>query len=413
MKETTRTKRSKTFARACYLTAIVNSLVSSSHGQGTPAVIANTTSPVVTSTKGWSPESVMRCGIFDIMPSMRAGVTYDDNIFITAANKKSDVVWSISPHVLLGAGDYRQREESLLTIEYSPTVFLFTRYSGQNTVDHDAKVDGQWHAGNWTLGLEQRFTDSSGTIVDAGRRVDRQTYNTEASATYEISPKTSVEMEASQSINDYAAPYNSFNEWVVGTWLDYWLTPKVRVGPGFKAGWVDVVNSANQTYQQALVRVSYLWSDKLELHGSVGGEIRQFQKGGSNGDPVFSLGGNYKPFVNTTLGLEGYRRNQSSFTLVNQNYHLTGVSGNISQVIRDRYTISLEGGYEVLDYTATQAGVVANRRDDYYFVRVGADWDVTTRFSLGAFYLYRQNNSNIATSKFSNNQVGLTAIYAF
>ena len=237
--------------------------------------------------------------------------------------------------------------------------------------------------------------------------------STEASARYEISPKTSVELEASQSINAYSQPYNSFNEWVVGTWLDYWLTPKVRVGVGVRAGWVDVVNSANQTYQQALTRVSYLVSEKSELTGSLGGELRQFQNGGTKADPVFSFGAKYKPLPNTTLSLDAYRRNQSSFTLVNQNYHLTGVSGTISQVIRDRYTLSLEGGYESLDYHSTTPGVVSTRRDNYYFVRVGADWDVTSRFSVGTFYLYRKNNSNIATSEFSNNQVGLTAIYSF
>ena len=413
MKETTRSKRSKTFARACYLTAIVNSLVSSSHGQGTPAVIANTTAPISSRTKGWSAEGLMRCGIFDIMPSMRTGLTYDDNIFISSSNKKSDFVWSLSPYIMLGAGDYREREESLLTLEYSPTVFLFTRHGSQNAVDHDAKLEGQWRGGNWTLGLEQRFSDYSGTVVDVGRRVNRQAYNTEALVRYEISPKTAVEFNADQSINNYDAPYNSFNEWVVGTWLDYWLTPKVRVGTGVKAGWVDVVNSANQTYQQALVRVSYLWSEKSELNASVGAELREFQNGSNKGDPVFSLGAKYKPFENTTISLDGYRRNQTSFTFVNQNYHLTGVSGTVSQLIRDRYTLSLEGGYENLKYVATSAGVVANRRDDYAFVRVGADMDVTRRLSVGAFYLYRKNNSSVATSSFSNNQVGLTASYAF
>ena len=395
-------------AKACYLTAIVNSLISSTYGQET------TMASAPPATKDWSAEDMMRIGAFDVMPSMRAGVTYDDNIFISSANKRDDVVWSISPYVLLGGGDYREKEESLLTIEYSPTFFFFTKNSERNAIDHDAKIESAWRGGSWTVGLDQGFKAYSGTVVDVGNRVDRQIYDTLAYAKYEISPKTSVEIETTQSINVYDRPYNSFNEWVVGPWVDYWLTPKLRLGAGVKAGWVDVQNSANQTYQQGLARLLYVWSDKLEINASAGGEVRQYQgTSRTKTNPVFSLGADYKPFVNTTLGLEGYRRTRNSLALVNQNYSVSGVGGRVSQVVLERYTLSLGAGYENLDYHSTQAAAVATRRDNYYFTRVGADWDATDRLSVGLFYFYRQNDSTIGVSEFTNNQTGLTVTYAF
>ena len=408
MRGTTHNRTTRVLARALYLTAIVNSLISSAYGQET-TLAASPAKP-----KSWSAEDMLHVGIFDILPSMRAGVTYDDNIYISSLNKQSDVVFSISPYVLLGAGDYIQKEESLLTIEYSPTFFIFSKNQSKNAIDHDAKLDATWRGGNWTAGVNQGVKDFSGTVVEVGNRVDRQIYDTLGFVRYEVSPKTSIELEALQSINNYESPYHSFNEWVVGPWVDYWLTPKVRLGAGVKGGWLDVQQSSNQNYVQGLLRMLYLWSEKLEINVSGGGEYREYHDSSqSRTEPVFSLGANYKPFDNTTLVIEGYRKTRTSVVLANQNYALSGVGGRVSQVVRDNWTLSLGAGYENLDYHSTQANVVSTRRDNYYFTRVGVDWDATDRLSLGVFYLYRQNDSTTATSEFSNNQVGLIATYAF
>ena len=190
--------------------------------------------------------------------------------------------------------------------------------------------------------------------------------------------------------------------------------PQGQTGAGVKGGWLDVQQSSNQNYVQGLLRMLYLWSEKLEINVSGGGEYREYHDSSqSRTEPVFSLGANYKPFDNTTLVIEGYRKTRTSVVLANQNYALSGVGGRVSQVVRDNWTLSLGAGYENLDYHSTQANVVSTRRDNYYFTRVGVDWDATDRLSMGVFYFYRQNDSTTATSEFSNNQVGLIATYAF
>src|ERR1035437_10576075 len=47
----------------------------------------------------------LRLGPFDIQPRISAGVTYDDNIFTSSHNPKSDVFWSLHPAFLAVAGD--------------------------------------------------------------------------------------------------------------------------------------------------------------------------------------------------------------------------------------------------------------------------------------------------------------------
>ena len=69
MRGTTHNRRTRVLARALYLTAIVNSLISSTYGQET-TLAASPAKP-----KSWSAEDMLHVGIFDILPSMRAATS--------------------------------------------------------------------------------------------------------------------------------------------------------------------------------------------------------------------------------------------------------------------------------------------------------------------------------------------------
>src|SRR5690349_7340121 len=66
-------------------------------------------------------DNTLRYGPWSVLPRVRGGVTYDDNIYIQQNNKQRDVIWSLSPGLTLGAGDYREREGSSVLIDYAPT----------------------------------------------------------------------------------------------------------------------------------------------------------------------------------------------------------------------------------------------------------------------------------------------------
>lgn len=393
--------------RTCYVTVLLNSLFASACAEDA-AVTAPLNKPPADSSL-----NILHYGPFDVFPQIRAGMTYDDNIYIRPTGKQSDVIWTLSPGVVLGAGDYSQKEENFAIIEYDPAFILFTRRGRNNAIDHDAKLDLQWHPANWTIGLQQGFQAYSGSVVDVGNRVDRKIYTTGLQVKYEISPKTSAELVGSQSINNYNS-FNSFQEWTAGGWLDYWITPKIRLGAGVTAGFVDIQNSVNQTYQQGLLRASYSMTEKVGVRASAGVEVREFQGGyNSKLNGVFSLGATYRPLESTQVLLDTYRRNQASVVLQDQSYTTTGLSATLQQTFLEKYTASLSGGYDHLKYFATSATAAANRADNYYFVRVGVDWNATEKFTVGTFYQYRKNTSSTPNFRFSNNQMGLNASYQF
>ena len=391
-------------AKACFFTAVLNSVFAPGYAQEAPSVYQ----PPVDLA-----ERALQWGPFDIRPSLRGAVVYDDNIFIQPDDKESDLIWSLSPGVLVGAGDYLGREANQHTLQYAPTFILFTENSDENAVDHDARLRAEFHENRWVLGVEQTFQYLSGAVIDVGDRIDRRLYNTFANFAYEISPKTSFDLQARQSINDYEQ-VNDFNEWSFGGGVDYAVTPKVKVGVGTVFGWVDVRNSANQSYQQGLLRGSYTLTEKLEARGSIGGEYRQFEGDqSSRGNLVFSAGGIYRPLVNTSVNFDIYRRNQNSVTLTDHNYTTTGFAVGVRQLFREKYTAHASGGYENADYEETGSGVNADRNDNYFLFRAGVDWNVVEKFVLGVFYQYRDNSSSTDNFDFQNHQVGVPGAYQF
>jgi len=388
-------------SRACYLTAILNSLIVPAYAQeASPA------------TKPESTEPPLRYGPFDVLYAIGAGAFYDDNIYISP-NKTSDFLWTISPSMTVGAGDYREMQENAIKLEYKPSVILFTDQTQNNALDHDALLNGLWRTGPWKLGLQQGYQNFSGAVVDVGNRVNRQIYNTALSVTYEISPRTSVELDGRQSINRYQRLI-SFNEWSGSGWVDYEVTPLLKAGLGVTGGYVDVQHGVNQTYEQILARLTYSLTELVDLRASAGGELREFAGGQKDRlNPVFTLGATIRPLPNTSIAVDAYRRSQASVVLTNQNYTTTGFSAGVRQVLFENYVLNLTGGYENSDYTSNSRGISANRNDDYFFTRIGVDWNVLDKLTVGAFYQFRNNDSADPLHSFDNHQVGVNAVYHF
>jgi len=351
-------------------------------------------------------------GPFDLRPRLSGTVVYDDNIYIHSQTNQSDLIWVLSPGLSMASGNYLRGGERYLKLDYSPSFLFFLDQSQNNSIDHDANLSGQWQIAKLTLNLQQLVQVSSGGVLEAGNRVRRHIYNTSIAGTYPLGDKTSLEITARQTINDYESLIGS-KEWSEQNFVDYLWTPKTTVGLGLTLGYRDVDQNPGQTYEQFLTRVSYGYSGKTDFHATFGGELAQY--GGSGGrssfGPVFSLGVGYRPYDATTVSLEAYRRDQNSAVLAGQNYTTTGVSASARQRFLHKMFFTLGGGYDNLDYHATTTGVSANREDNYLFLRFNFEWNVTPRWLVGAFYLRRENHSN--TLPFSNNQVGVQSAFTF
>ena len=354
---------------------------------------------------------------------------YDDNIFLSNTNRVSDYYFAIEPMVTVGFGDIEGRSENYLRLDYMPSIILYTDHSDENAVSHLVHLEGQYRFSRLTLSLSQEvyildgtnlnsIVDTTGLFanLDASQPTRLNLFITRLRANYELSAKLFLTGEVDGWIYDYPdAGFISSEMISGGLYINYVVTPKLTLGVGgtFGYNWVDDP-SVDQTFEQANFRINYQVTGKLGLSASAGVEFRQFDDHRDDYvSPVFELGAIYHPFDGTTITLAAGRRILNSGVFEDQDFATTYVVGRFQQRLFRRVYLGLAGGYENSDYFATTSGVNAPRNDDYFFISPSIDVLITRWVSVGAYYLHREDNSNIDFFNFDNNQVGVRANFRF
>ncbi len=357
---------------------------------------------------------------------------YDDNINISQTDKISDYYFAIEPAITAGFGDITGHENNYIRLDYIPTILLFVDHSENDAVQHRIHLEGQHSFGRLTLTLTEDagILDGTdlGTTIDAttpGGRVNLDvsgrtrvnTFSTRLNASYDLSGKTFLSTAFDSSITKYpGSSLISSEVFSENLFINYRYSDKLVVGIGGTGGYdfVDEPNP-NQSFEQANARLSYQATGKVSLNLSGGVEFRQFE-GNSRGQyisPVFALSASYQPFDGTNFTLSGDRRTYNSGVFAGQDFAGTTVTASLHQRFLQRFYFGVAGGYEYSDYFSTVDGVAATRRDNYYFVEPTLDFAVTRFWTVGGYYLHRENDSSLNSFQFSDNQTGLRTSLTF
>ena len=371
-------------------------------------------------------------GALNARPHAELKAYYDSNLSLRDTREEEDFVWRISPGVLFGVGEFRGEKANFVTLDYTMTGSIYTKYSDYNALDHDVVLGAGWKTAKFTANLLQSYTTSNGKQVEAGAFVDQEIFLTGIALKYDISDKTFVELNGRQALvssdaivrNGPDDELTTVNEWAVEAWFNYRLSEKVIIGAGPTFGWRDIhdhtdplaisPDSPNQTFQQGLVKATYLLSEKLAFNGAAGLQFSQFQGGDDEGPNfVVEAGGTWKALENTQLSFSGYRRDQVSISTVSENYFVTGFRLALQHQFREKYFFTLQGGYENYDYYGTTNGGESDRNDNYFWLSPVVAFQADDHTTVGAFYQFRDRNSDVNGLDFVNHQIGLFAKYAF
>ncbi|MEP6809378.1 MAG: outer membrane beta-barrel protein [Chthoniobacterales bacterium] len=358
---------------------------------------------------------------------------YDDNISLRQTNRVGDYYFAIEPGVTIGFGDIVGRDMNYIRLDYAPSIFLFADNSNEDAIQHLVRLEARYHFSRLTLGLSQdlQFLDGTnlntanatgtnvapGVNLDAGGNTALNLYNTNATFTYDLSGKTFL--SGGLHFVDYDFQNGLISSQAISgdLYFNYIYSPKLTVGLGASAGynWVDSFNP-NQTFEQINVRASYQVTGKITLDASAGVEFRQFEENygaGDNNTPVYEIGAAYQPFDGTAITLRGTRRVLNSAVLVGNDYAATNITLGVRQRLLRRIYLGLATGYEHSDYISTIQFVDASRRDNYFFVQPAVDVTITPFWTVGAYYLHRENKSNSGPFNFDDNQYGLRTSFTF
>jgi hypothetical protein len=382
--------------------------------------------------------SELRLGPFDLHPRFSAGLTYDDNILLSTANKEADAEWLIHPELQAIAGDdaaliaYRDQNYDvlnlspgsliiqepevwpgkLLILDYGPRFQIFDKYTVNNNIDEFGTFNLLWPMNKLILGIKQDYQYQKVELIEFDRRTTIQLISTALSAAYQFGDTTSLESDFRRVSTDYSqAGLIGFTEYNTENWFNHEVHEHLQASLGVLVGWDDVPGHQDQTFEQLRARARYSYTEKLSFDVSAGGELRQYQNGNPETlNPVYTIAGEYRPAERTTLRLTGSRQ-QYAAIFNGFNYASTGAALEIRQGITDRFTVALSGNYYSLDFTPAKSGL-KEYTGDYYIGRISLEAKIVRHLTGQIFYQYIFSQTDIASS-LGDDQCGFQLTLSF
>src|SRR5213595_76835 len=214
---------------------------------------------------------------------------WDDNIFISHTDRKSDYYFAIEPQITIGVGDIEGRSRSYLRLDYMPSAILFVDHSDEDAFNELIHLEGGYDFGRLRLSFMEDIAllesanlnsliDTTGlwANTDASAPTRVNIFDTRLRAQYDLSGKVYLQGEVDSYIFFYPGHISSYTL-SGGLYIYYNWLPKVSVGIGGTAGydWVDDP-TANQSFEQVNLRLNYDVTAKFNLYASGGVEFRQF-----------------------------------------------------------------------------------------------------------------------------------------
>lgn len=374
-----------------------------------------------------------RYGPVDLHPRLTSSVTYDDNIEFMSTNAERDVKWVAHPSFQIVGGDESDLVSfhnvgydvlklspgdliikpveawpgKLFILDYGPRFQVFKKYSRDDSIDELVNFNGLYPLSKIIVGVQQGYDLEKTTIIEAGQRTQSENISTKVSAAYHLSDQTSFESGWQRFAVSYdAANLTGYTEYGTEDWMNYALQENLHGSLGVLAGWDDVGNHQDQTFEQVRARVRYNYTEKVNFDVSAGGELREYQNGHSAAlDPVFSLAGKYLPSERTTVALIGYRQQVAS--IYNGYYYAdTGANLSLQQEIVYICTLDISMGYHVLNYTPIN-NQTSQYTDSFYDAKVGVEFHIIKHLSGQMFYQMIQRTSAV-NGNVTENQVELS-----
>lgn len=383
-------------------------------------------------------EMTIRLGPVDVFAHAAASVAYDDNVLISHVDPIHDLEWSIAPGLMFALGDLsssptspvsmdklrsllyysmaddQSKPRRFLGLDYTPAVNLYTDHSIYNNVDESVRLSGGYTFSRMTVGLD--FDFNYGQVKDngVGDLVTVADYDTRLRTRYDLNERTSLELNAEYLGLDYIEPqYQGFQDIHGDFWLDRQFDQKLSAALGVGLGCLQPEFDPGQTYEQALIRGVYGLTGKSYFTASAGLEARQF--GTSAPDalrPVFSLTGVFQPWANTTITVEGHRREDTA-PFQGENFIQLGASVNARQWLFNRFYAGLGTGYDNIAYTDIETNNSQVRTDNYWFLIATFDYEFNNHLTATLFYTFRTDNSTDASVSYDNNIVGVRVGWKF
>lgn len=343
--------------------------------------------------------------------SISASAVYIDNIFISGTRKVDDLVLSILPSLSLTAGSPATDRSGYLALKYAPGYIHFAKNNMEDTFTHDAQLNAGYQFTRLRLALRLDYRQWRGADPDVGTRLDRRDFLVALMSNYDLTERSSVELNLSRNSSDYAG-FRNVSDMIAQGYFNFRITEAITLGLGVAHGRAEVDRTSAQDYGQVTFRAGYRATERINVSANVGVDLRD-TGGGSRTTPVFGLEAHYNPTDSTDIHLKGSRSVAPSAVFRGQDRRATYFFAAVRQRFLQRYFLTPSITYDHVEFNGTDADSTAGRTDDLITLGVSAETNITERWSLESFYRHRRNTSTLDRFNFSSQEIGFASSVSF
>ena len=347
---------------------------------------------------------------------------YNDNIAFTHTLRLDDYYIQIQPSLMLGIGDVVNTTTFLAAI-YAPSLFRYDDHPEFDSDQHTVQLLGGIKSGNLILRLTQNVSILNNIVLAASTsersalgaingRTDLDIYNTRLAANYNITPRDFLFSELKMTQTEYASPLVSSEVYAADLYFNHGFSQSFVLGVGVEGGRNTVdFPTPDQSMVQVNGHLRFTPDERFSVDVIAGVESRTFSglTRSSYNTPVFSISASWLPFDNTRLIFGATRQIYNSAAQTAQDYVDTNLSGTIRERICDQLYLIVVGGYEHVEYfnTIDSPNPLPELKDDYFYVQPSLDILLTPFWSVGGYYLRRENSGSISIVGFYSNEYGV------
>lgn len=343
-----------------------------------------------------------RSGPFNFRPHVEYQFLYGSGIQSTPAVRGTTAIHTLSPGFTVEYGAH-------WILDYTPTFTMYSNDKFHDTVGHAVSLVGATEYNDWRFRLQQGFSSSEQVLAETGGETFQQSFNTTISGSRALNDKLSLDVDFNQKLLDTEDLQNT-RDWSLDSMLNYQFWDRFSAGAGVTVGFVDVDFGPGQTYQDATAKIDWRISDKVGLSANAGGEAREFEGGDTLFTPVYGVTLQYQPRLRTQLSA-GISRSVTPSVFAGQVTDSTTFNVSITQQLFKKFSLSLWGNYNFVDYT--NPGGQSNRRDDIIGYGARLSHPMFKRGTLSVIYQFGDNNSTDQKFSYRTDQVGAQFNYAF
>jgi len=204
--------------------------------------------------------------------SLSASAAYDSNFNLGAeGGEEDDVMFSLSP-ALVYTSDPEGGAQWVAQGYYAPSYQTYLERSELGRVNHSGGMSLETSGARTTVSGFLNLAQGSGADRLTDSYAESTIVTTGVAASYELAPRTAVIGRVSYGTSDYATDQQGSERYALQLGASWAATELLKIGPALRYSRVVSAGTGTRTALGALVHVSYVASERIDLSTSFGFE---------------------------------------------------------------------------------------------------------------------------------------------